>query len=40
MTEMIFAEANGRVIPTEDKIFGISNRAKAMMAERGKDRRE
>lgn len=38
MTEMIFAEANGRVIPIEDKIFGISNRAKAMMAERGKDR--
>ncbi len=38
MTEMIFASQNGRSIPTEDKIFGISNRAKAMMAKVGKDK--
>lgn len=37
MAEYILAAANGRTIPTEDKIFGISNRAKAMMAEKGKD---
>ncbi len=38
MTDMIFASQNGRSIPMEDKIFGISNRAKAMMAEVGKDK--
>ena len=38
MTEMIFAAANGRTIPKEDKIFGISNRAKAMIAKEGKDK--
>lgn len=38
MTEMIFASQNGRNIPTEDKIFGISNRAKAMAAKEGKDK--
>lgn len=32
-----FAAMNGRVIPKEDKIFGISNRAKARIAEKGKD---
>lgn len=37
MAEYILAAANGRNIPTEDKIFGISNRAKAMIAEKGKD---
>ena len=38
MTDMIFASKNGRNIPQEDKIFGISNRAKAMMAKEGKDK--
>lgn len=38
MTDMIFASKNGRTIPKEDKIFGISNRAKAMAAREGKDR--
>lgn len=38
MTDMIFASTNGRNIPLEDKIFGISNRAKAMMAKEGKDK--
>ncbi len=38
MTEMIFASQNGRNIPTEDKIFGISNRAKAMAAKEGKEK--
>ena len=38
MTDMIFASKNGRNIPLEDKIFGISNRAKAMMAKEGKDK--
>lgn len=37
MSEFIMAEANGRNIPLEDKIFGISKRAKAMQAERGKE---
>lgn len=35
---MIFARENGRVIPKEDKIFSISNRAKAMIKEVGKDK--
>ena len=34
---MIFAKENGRVIPMEDKIFGISNRAKAKIQEAGKE---
>lgn len=38
MSEYILARSNGRKIPQEDKIFGISNRAKAMIAERGKDK--
>lgn len=36
MTEMFFALQNGRAIPKEDKIFGISSRAKAMIAEKGR----
>ncbi len=38
MTEYILARENGRHIPQEDKIFGISNRAKAMIAEKGADK--
>lgn len=38
MTDMFFALQNGREIPKEDKIFGISNRAKAMIATAGKDK--
>ena len=38
MTELIFAAEQGRKIPKEDKIFGISNRAKAMIAEQGKEK--
>lgn len=34
---MLFAQENGRVIPKSDKIFGISSRAKARIAEKGKD---
>ncbi|MGP1569413.1 MAG: aminotransferase class I/II-fold pyridoxal phosphate-dependent enzyme [Eubacteriales bacterium] len=37
MAELIMAEENGRNIPLEDKIFGISQKAKAMQKERGKD---
>ena len=37
MTEFILARPNGRKIPREDKIFGISNRAKAAIAEKGRD---
>ena len=37
MSEYILARANGRHIPREDKIFGISSRAKAMIAEKGAD---
>lgn len=37
MTEMIFASQNERVIPKEDKIFSISNRAKDRAAKEGKD---
>ena len=38
MSEMFFASQQGRVIPKEDKIFGINNRAKAMIAREGKDK--
>lgn len=38
MSEYILAKQNGRNIPLEDKIFGISNRAKAMIAEKGADK--
>lgn len=38
MAEMIFAAKQNRNIPKEDKIFGISNRAKRMIAEKGKDK--
>lgn len=38
MTEMFFASQNGREIPKEDKIFGISNRAKAMIAKEGREK--
>ena len=38
MEEMIFASPQGRIIPKEDKIFGINNRAKAMIAEEGKEK--
>ena len=38
MAEMIFASQNGRNIPREDKIFGISNRAKARAGREGKDK--
>lgn len=34
---MIFARENGRTIPTEDKIFGISTRAKARIKEVGRE---
>ena len=37
MGEYILARKNGRSIPQEDKIFGISNRAKAAIAAKGKD---
>lgn len=37
MTDYIFARQNGRDIPKEDKIFGITAAARKMMAERGKD---
>ena len=38
MEEMIFASRQGRNIPEEDKIFGINNRAKAMIAKEGKEK--
>ena len=38
MEEMIFASRQGRNIPKEDKIFGINNRAKAMIAVEGKEK--
>ena len=38
MEEMIFASPQGRNIPKEDKIFGINNRAKAMIAREGKEK--
>lgn len=37
MTEFIMAQENGRIIPLEDKVFGISRMAKEMIAEKGKD---
>lgn len=37
MAEYIMAAQNGRMIPTEDKIFGISRRANEMKAEQGDD---
>ena len=37
MADYILARENGRNIPREDRIFGISNRAKAAIAEKGKD---
>lgn len=37
MEKMIFALQQGRNIPKEDKIFGINNRAKAMIAKDGKE---
>ncbi|MDY2920610.1 MAG: aminotransferase class I/II-fold pyridoxal phosphate-dependent enzyme [Lentihominibacter sp.] len=37
MAEYILARGNGRHIPQEDKIFGISSRAKAAIAVHGKD---
>lgn len=37
MAEFLVAAQNGRTIPKEDKIFGISNRAKAMIEEKGSD---
>ncbi|MDD6043678.1 MAG: aminotransferase class I/II-fold pyridoxal phosphate-dependent enzyme [Eubacteriaceae bacterium] len=37
MIEYTMAVKGGRTIPKEDKIFGISNRANAMIAEKGKD---
>lgn len=37
MSDFILAKQNGRSIPLEDKIFGISSRAKAMIAEKGKE---
>ena len=38
MEEMIFASRQERNIPKEDKIFGINNRAKAMIAREGKEK--
>ncbi len=38
MGEFILARGNGRRIPKEDKIFGISGRAKAALAEKGGDK--
>lgn len=38
MTDYILAKQNGRNIPLEDKIFGISSRAKAMIAKEGADK--
>lgn len=37
MAEFIMAQQNGRTIPLEDKVFGISRMAKEMIAEKGKD---
>ncbi|HIU25782.1 MAG TPA: aminotransferase class I/II-fold pyridoxal phosphate-dependent enzyme [Candidatus Copromorpha excrementigallinarum] len=38
MSKYILARENGRSIPQEDKIFGISSRAKAMIAQKGADK--
>ena len=37
MIEYVMAAKGGRTIPKEDKIFGISNRANAMIEKKGKD---
>ena len=37
MADTSFAAYNGRTVPKEDKIFGISGRAKAAIAAKGKD---
>ncbi len=37
MSDFIFAAQQGRKIPKEDKNFAVNNRAKAMIAEKGKD---
>lgn len=37
MTEYVFARRNGRNIPAEDKIFGITDAARKMIGERGRD---
>ncbi len=37
MAEYMFAAQQGRKIPKEDKNFSVNNRAKAMIAEKGKD---
>jgi len=37
MAQYLLAKQNGRNIPAEDKIFGISQRAKAMIAEKGRE---
>ncbi len=37
MSELIFAAQQGRKIPKEDKIFAISNRAKATIAKEGRE---
>ena len=38
MVDLLFAAQQGRNIPKEDKIFGISNRAKARLEKDGKDK--
>ena len=38
VAEYILARRNNRTIPREDRIFGISNRAKKMIAEKGADK--
>lgn len=38
MEDLIFASQQGRIIPKEDKVFGINNRAKAMIAREGKEK--
>lgn len=35
---MIFAQGNDRIIPKEDKVFAINGRAKAAIAEKGKEK--
>ena len=37
MKEFIMAQQNGRNIPSEDKIFGISRLANEMIEKKGKD---
>ena len=37
MSGSIFAAVNGRKIPKEDKVFGISTMAQEMIREKGKD---